>query len=668
MTGIRQLSAACALFVGLTACGSPELAEPPIDIDPGSVELPAPGTATEATISANRALADRLPLADPSDGEDAARGFLAALEGDAILDGDGNPVWAIPQFDFLAGDAPDTVNPSLWRQSGLAAKHGLFEVTDGIYQVRGYDLAVMSIIEGETGWIIVDPLTNIETAAASLKLVNDTLGERPVTGMIYTHSHVDHFGGARGIIEEPEIAERNVPVIAPVGFAEHAVSENLLAGNHMARRSTLMFGMTIPASETGKVGIGLGPGIPQGTVSLVLPTEELKGEVTQRIIDGVLFEFIDASGTEAPSEFMFYLPEKRALCTAEVATGTLHNVLTPRGAQVRDARAWSRVIDHVLSNYGDKSDVVFASHHWPSWGSENVQKFLTGQRDIYRYIHDQTLRAANSGSSQVEAAEALEEPDFQSDSFDTRGYYGTLNHNAKAVYQHYYGWWSGVPADYHKLPRVETARRYVEAMGGGTAVLEKGQVAFATGDYRWSAELLNHLMFAAPDSKPARDWLAASYEQLGFQAESGAWRSYYLSAAAELRRGLPTEEAVQLGSPDFLKAVPTIDIFDMLATRYVPGSVKAAPYAVEFRFPDTDEIISLLVEPSVLVPREQAATDPAAVMTINRSDFDRLLLGEASQLGLFTSGKLKVSGNRGRLSAIFDNLETPEFWFNVVEP
>lgn len=668
MPTIRTTAISLAAIATLVSCSAGKEAEPPIEVDPGSIELPAPGTATDVTVAANIALAERLPLDDPSDVEDAARGFLASIEAPAITDDDGNIVWSIAQYDFLDAPAPDTVNPSLWRQSKLAAQHGLFEVADGIYQVRGYDLAVMTVISGDTGWIIVDPLTNSETAAASLALVNETLGTRPVTGMIYTHSHIDHFGGARGIIEEDEIAERNVPVIAPTGFSEHAVSENLLAGNHMARRATLMFGMTLPFSETGNVGTGLGPGVASGTSGLVLPTEELNGLATRRTIDGVLFEFIDASGTEAPAEFMFYLPEKRALCTAEVATGTLHNVLTPRGAQVRDALAWSRVIDHVLATYADQSDVVFASHHWPSWGSDNVKDFLTGQRDIYRYIHDQTLRQANAGASQVEAAEALEEPEFQTARFDTRGYYGTLNHNSKAVYQHYYGWWSGVPADYHKLPRVETARRYVEAMGGGSAVLEKGQLAFGAGDYRWAAEILNHLVFAAPDAKPARDWLAATYEQLGFQAESGAWRSYYLSAAAELRRGLPEAEGPDLGNLDFLKAVPSRDLFDMLATRYQPGTIKAAPYALQFEFTDTEETLALLVEPSVLVPRMGAATEPAATMTIARSDFDRLLLRDATALGLITSGKLKISGNRGRITALFDSLETPEFWFNIVEP
>ncbi|MEL7113636.1 MAG: alkyl sulfatase dimerization domain-containing protein, partial [Pseudomonadota bacterium] len=540
--------------------------------------LPSPGTATEATKQANAALAARLDLSPGSDGEDARRDRLSFIEDEAIRSEDGAVVWAIPQFDFLDDAAPETVNPSLWRQSQLAAHHGLFKVMDGIYQVRGYDLAVMSIIEGETGWIIVDPLTATETAAASLKLVNDTLGARPVTGVLYTHSHADHFGGARGVISDEAVAA-GVPVLAPIGFSESAVSENLIAGNQMSRRATLMFGNTLPRSTTAHVGSGLGPGLPNGTISLILPTEEIEGRGTIRVIDGVTFEFIDAAGTEAPAEFMFYLPEKRALCTAEVATATFHNVLTPRGAKVRDALKWSRAIDYVLDQYGAESDVVFASHHWPTWGQDNVVQFLKSQRDIYRYVHDQTLRNANAGATMIEAAEAVEEPAFQGEDFTTRGYYGTLNHNAKAVYQHYFGWWGGVPADYYRLPHEASATRYVEAMGGTAAVLELGQEAFSSGDYRWAAEVFNHVVFADPDNQEARDWLSATYEQLGFQSESGAWRSYYLTGAAELRRGLPNVGDPRLGNPDFLKAIPSLDLFDALAARFNPAKMDRDPYA-----------------------------------------------------------------------------------------
>ncbi|MEL6860855.1 MAG: alkyl sulfatase dimerization domain-containing protein [Pseudomonadota bacterium] len=659
-----------AMAALLTACGQQEQAiQPTPEPSASAIEagLPTPGTATDVTKQTNAALADRLDLSQGSDGEDARRDRLSYIEDDAILGEDGSVVWSIPQFDFLEADAPETVNPSLWRQSQLAAHHGLFKVMDGVYQVRGYDLSVMSVIEGETGWIIVDPLTTAETAAASLKLVNETLGERPVTGVLYTHSHADHFGGARGVISDEDVAA-GVPVLAPIGFSESAVSENLIAGNQMSRRATLMFGNTLPRSMTAHVGSGLGPGLPNGTISLILPTEEIEGRGTVRVIDGVTFEFIDAAGTEAPAEFMFYLPEKRALCTAEVATATFHNVLTPRGAKVRDALKWSRAIDYVLAEYGEASDVVFASHHWPTWGQENVAQFLQSQRDIYRYVHDQTLRNANAGATMIEAAEAVEEPEFQAADFTTRGYYGTLNHNAKAVYQHYFGWWGGVPAEYNRLPHEITAARYVEAMGGTDAVLQLGQDAFNAGDYRWAAEVFNHLVFADASNQEARDWLSASYEQLGFQAESGAWRSYYLTGAAELRRGVPNIGNPQLGNPDFLKAVPSLDLFDALAARYNPAKMDRDPFVIVFNFPDRDETISLLVEQAVMVPRMGDTEAPTATVTIDRFDLDRLILGEAAPLGLITSGKMKLSGNRGAVSAMFDALDQPDFWFNTVEP
>lgn len=647
----------------LAACGT---ATEPQDIEISS--LPEAGVATETTAQVNQSVADRLPISDQSDFQDAQRGKLAAIDAPAILNADGGVVWSISQYEFLDGDAPSTVNPSLWRQSQLAAEHGLFEVMEGLYQVRGYDLSVMSVIAGETGWIIVDPLTTVETAGAALDLVNQTLGERPVTGMIYTHSHVDHFGGARGIIEEAEVSSRDVPVLAPIGFTENAVSENLIAGNHMSRRATLMFGNTIGRNPAAHIGSGLGPGIPNGTISLLLPTEEIDGESTRRVIDGVVFEFIDAAGTEAPAEFMFYLPSMRALCTAEVATATFHNVLTPRGAKSRDALKWSTVIDHVLAEYGDKSDVVFASHHWPTWGQENVETFLRSQRDIYRYVHDQALRRANAGASMVETAEELEEPAMQQGDFATRGYYGTLNHNAKAVYQHYFGWWGGEPSAYHRLPRPVTAPRYVEAMGGSDATLILGTEAFELGDYRWAAEVLSHLVFAEPDNEDAKQWLASSYEQMGFQAESGTWRSYFLTAAAELRRGVPDIGNPQLGNADFLKAVPSHDLFNALAARYDPSKLSRDPFAIVFSFPDTDETVTLHVGADVIVPRDGTEPDRVATVTVNRADFDRLVLREVQVPALLLSGGMTLEGDTSALAELFGALEQPPFWFNIVTP
>ncbi|MFN2259302.1 MAG: alkyl/aryl-sulfatase [Parasphingopyxis sp.] len=629
---------------------------------------PPPGEATQATRTANAAVADRLPLSDPSDLADATRGRIAQIEGGEIRDAEGNLVWSSAALDFLQQPAPATANPSLWRQSRLAAEHGLFEVVDGIWQVRGYDLSVMTVIRGESGWIVIDPLTTVEAARAALALVNDTLGARPVSALIYTHSHADHFGGARGIVEEEEIAARDIPVLAPIGFAEAAVAENLLAGTHMSRRATLMFGRIIPPGPASHIGSGLGPGLAGGSVSLVLPTEEIEGRGERRLVDGVAFEFVDAAGTEAPAELMFYLPDSRALHTAEVATTTFHNVLTMRGAEVRDALAWSRAIDDVLQRYGGEAEVMLASHHWPTWGNAELRAQLARQRDVYRYVHDQVLRRANSGATMVEAAEAIGEPGFMSEAFDARGYYGSLNHNAKAVYQQYFGWWGGVMADFHRLPHEQSAARYVEAMGGAEAVLARGIEAYDAGDYRWAAELLNHAVFADHENEQARSWLAAAYEQMGFQAESGAWRSYYLGAAQELRGGPPSAEPPALGNADFLRAVPTIQLFDMLASRYAPERLTRDPFALQFAFTDTGETVALEIGEAVMVPRLAEAEDPAATLTLSRANFEALLLRTRPPMQMMQAGELRIEGDPTALLALFQLLEQPNFWFATQVP
>ncbi|MCA8899990.1 MAG: MBL fold metallo-hydrolase [Hyphomonas sp.] len=659
---MNYAAAALAGLIALAACSKAAAPAP-------SAEAPPAGTATEATRTANAALAARLPLGERSDFDDASRGLLAQITED-IVDAEGGIVWAVNAHDFITGEAPDTVNPSLWRQESLNAIHGLFEVQDGLYQVRGYDLATMSVIRGDTGWIIVDPLLSKETGAAALKLVNDTLGERPVTGIIYTHSHGDHFGGVRGVIDEADAAARRVPILAPIGFTEAAVSENLLAGNYMSRRAVLMFGNTLPDSATEQVGVGLGGRLSRGTIGIIPPTEEVPGRGTRRTVDGIDFEFIDAANTEAPAEFMFYLPQFRALCTAEVATATFHNGLTLRGAKVRDFLEWSRVIDYALVNYAARSDVVFASHHWPTFGQDRVEDFLRGQRDIYRYTHDQTVRRANSGQTQFEIAEAIEEPAIQSTNFDTRGYYGTLNHNSKAVYQHYFGWWDGVPATFNAWPMEEHAKRMVALAGGEDAALAAGQKAFGDGDYRWAAEVLNAIVFTNPQNQAARDWLASSYEQMGFQAESGAWRDYYLTGAAELRRGLPDEGTIRAaGSADFIRGVPTVDLFNALAVRYDPSKMTRDPFALNFVFTDTGETLALDVGRSTTFPRPgQAAANPAATLTMTRAAFNDLILRTRTFQEIAGAGEARLDGDATALLAWFGALETAPFWFNIVEP
>ncbi|MEL6980580.1 MAG: alkyl sulfatase dimerization domain-containing protein [Pseudomonadota bacterium] len=661
----RRTALGLALVAATPAVIAPTAARAREDIAPAA---PAPGLVTETTKTLNAALGGRLDLARDLDQERATRGKLARIEADAIRGAQGNVVWPIAQFDFLKGPAPDTVNPSLWRQAQLAAEHGLFEVTDGLWQVRGYDLAVMSVIRGDTGWIIIDPLTTAETSAAALKLVQETLGERPVSALIYTHSHADHYGGARGVLTEEEIAARGVPVIAPFGFLENAVAEQLLAGNHMGRRATLMFGSVLPRNPEGHVSSGLGPALSTGTLGLLPPTVELSQEIQTRVIDGVAFEFMDAAETEAPAEFIFYLPEKRALCTSEVVCATFHNILTPRGAKARNALRWSRVIDDALVRWGDVSDVTFASHHWPVWGTDEVKKRLTAHRDMYRFIHDQTLRLANAGETMFEVAEKIEEPAVQSEEMTARNYYGTLNHNSKAVYQYYFGWWGGVPADYYALPATESAPRYVEAMGGADRVLTLGVEAYEAGDYRWAAELLNKVVFADPESRAAREWLAASYEQIGYQAESGAWRSYYLGAASELRDGVPDAPPPKFGSADFLDAVDSRDLLDALAARFNPAKMAREPFALNFVFPDRDEAMSVEVGAATVTPRSAPAEGAAAKLTLSRADLDLVLLRQKRLVAMVPLGEATVEGDLTALMSFFGALDQPEFWFNTATP
>ncbi|MGB3738027.1 MAG: alkyl sulfatase dimerization domain-containing protein [Pontixanthobacter sp.] len=631
---------------------------------------PEPGEASEHTAAYNARVAAALPLDDPRDFADARRGLLAQLDSD-ILNADGSVAWDVDEFAFLERSPPQSVNPSLWRQSRLAAMHGLFEVVPGIYQIRGYDLAVMTLIVGESGWIVVDPLLTAATARAGLDLANRTLGERPVSAVIYTHSHGDHFGGVRGVLSVEDYAKGDTPVIAPHGFTAEVVGENVLAGTAMTRRAQYQFATAVPSSAFGPVGVGLGPKLAQGSVGLLPPTRELTQDGGTLTIDGVAFEFLDAGGTEAPAEFVFYLPRFRALHTAEVATRTFHNVLTPRGALVRDTLEWSRAIDTILMRFGPKSDVVLASHHWPGWGRQVVRERLRNQRDIYRYVHDQTLRMANQGLTMDEIAERIDEPAFAADDFGARGYYGTFEHNAKAVYQRYFGWWNAVPADYDPLPKVEEAGRWIDAIGGPEKALRLGREAHDAGDYRWSARLLQSLVFAYPGHRDAKPWLAASYEQLAFQSEAGTWRNLYLAAAHDLRTPIAAP-ATALLSQEVVASIPTLDLFDALASRFDPakmqGDAKGGDAVLQFTFPDTNETIHVDLRRSVMFPRRGTAEGADAGLTIARVQFNRLLARKITLPELVQSGEAAVAGNPALIAAMFAALDEPDPGFAIVTP
>ncbi len=627
--------------------------------------------ATEATRRANDAVAQALPLDDPADFEFADRGFLATRGDPKIQNGAGKLLWDLETFSFLEGGAPATVNPSLWRQAKLNARHGLFEVADGIYQVRGFDIANVTFIRGNTGWIVIDPLTCAETARAALDLVDEKLGKRPIHTVIYTHSHIDHFGGVRGVVSDEDVAAGRTGVVAPLGFLEAAVSENVIAGVVMGRRATYMYGSLLPAQPDGYVDSGLGKGPVLGSVGLIAPTESITETGTERVYDGVEIVFQMTPNTEAPAEMNFYFPKHRSLCMAENCTATLHNLYTPRGAQVRDALSWSKYIDESIELFADGADSVFASHHWPRWGRDTVRHFLSKQRDVYRYIHDQSMRMANRGETMVEIAEQLALPESLRTEMHARDYYGTVNHNAKAVYQRYLGWFDGNPAHLHELPPVEASKKYVEFMGGAAAALEKARADFDKGDYRWVAQVVNHVVFADPENVEAKGLQADALEQMGYQAESGPWRSFYLTAALELRNGVDRSSAPDIteNAGGILPSMSVEMIFDSMAVRLNGPKAAGQTLLINFDFTDTQEQYVLRLENGVLsnTPNRQVES-PDATMRLKRTALDALILGQRPLDQLIASGDLAIDGNAQALLGLFGLLEASDAGFNIVTP
>ncbi|MCW5889733.1 MAG: MBL fold metallo-hydrolase [bacterium] len=623
---------------------------------------------TDRTAARNAAVAAALPLDDQQDFLDARRGLVASDPEVEITGADGRRIWSTRDYAFVTGEAPPSVDPSLWRQAKLNGIHGLFEVAPGIHQVRGYDLANMSIIAGRTGWIVVDPLGSHETAAAALALARRHLGEQPIRAVIFTHSHVDHFGGIDGVL--PDAAARaGVRLIAPKGFIEEATSENVLAGLAMGRRATFMYGMPLARSPRGHVDTGLGKQPSRGGLSIAVPTDLVDRTPQAMDVDGVPFVFQYTPASEAPAELTFYLPGAKAFCAAEIATHTMHNLYTLRGAKVRDALRWSGYLEEAIELFPD-AEVVFASHHWPVWDRPRVRAFLEQQRDMYRYIHDQTLRLANAGATPLEIAEQIELPASLRTGFATRGYYGTVRQNARAVYQSYFGWYDGNPANLDPLPPVEAATRYVAAMGGAAAVLEKADAAFDAGDYRWAATLLNHVVFAEPDDATARERLAAVYDQLGYQAESGPWRDEYLTGALELRHGPQGSAVDPVEAANLLLHLPLADFFASLAARVVGPKADGADTTLNLTFTDLDETWVLTLANAVLHAARRDP-DPAAAATVRltRPFLVRLVTGQSGLRELVFSDELKVDGSRMALLSFLMLLEragsTP---FPIVTP
>ena len=559
--------------------------------------------ATSFTEHANVAFCEAAGLEWES-GEDvefASRGFIARLTDPVIRAADGRVVWDLEQYRFLEPEtAPPTAHPALWRHARLNMLHGLFKVTDRIYQVRGHDLSVVSFIEGDSGYIVIDPLISTETARASLELVCEHVGERPVVAVIHTHNHIDHWGGVKGVASLDDVAAGRVRIIVPEGFLEAAARENVLAGNVMARRAQYMFGLLLPAGAKAQIDDGLGKTLSKGTVTLIAPTDVISETGTEMTIDGVQIVFHVTPGTEAPAEMNFYFPQFRALCMAENCSHNLHNLYTLRGGEARDAKAWARYLNEAIELFAHKSDLVFTSHHWPVFGARRALEYMKKQRDMYRYIHDQTLRLANHGLTMVEIAETIELPPELANEWFARGFYGSVNHNAKGVYQKYLGFFDGNPANLHPLPPEDAGKNYVEFMGGADAVLEKARAAFARGDYRWVVQVVNHLVFAEPDNSEARNLQADALEQLGYTAESAAWRNFYLTGAQELRNGVASAGGGGGANPDVARAMTVNDVFDFLAVRLNGPNAVGKRITLNFDFVDVEERYALTLENAVL--------------------------------------------------------------------
>mgnify|MGYP000388876282 CR=1 FL=1 len=627
--------------------------------------------AASATKASNGALMNALPFDNTSDFDAAHKGLIEALPQDTIKGGAGNVIWNPQQYGFIKeGDkAPDSVNPSLWRQSQLINISGLFEVTDGIYQVRNLDLSNMTIIEGKEGITVVDPLISAETAKVAIDLYYKNRGKKPVKAVIYTHSHVDHYGGVKGIVSQEDVNAGKVKVYAPDGFLEAAVAENVMAGNAMSRRASYMYGNLLPADPRGQVGAGLGTTTSAGTVTLIAPTEIVMKTGEKHTIDGLTYEFLMAPDSEAPAEMLWFIEEKKAISAAEDATHTLHNTYSLRGAKIREPLPWSKYLNQAINMWGDKAEVMFAQHHWPTWGNDNVVQLLKSQRDIYRYINDETLRLANHGYTRDEIAEQFTLPDGLAKVWANRGYYGSISHNVKATYVLYLGWFDGNPATLHELTPVESAKRYVEFMGGADAALEKARKYYDKGEYRWVAQVVKHVVFADPNNQAAKNLEADALEQMGYQAESGPWRNFYLTGAQELRSGVAQLPTPDTASPDTVRAMTPEMFFDYLAVRLNGPKAGDATALLNFDFGGDAGQYLLELGNGVLNHTAGITSDKAdATVKLSRDTLNKIILQQITLDQALKAGDVTIDGDESKLKELVSYLDSFDFWFNIVTP
>lgn len=628
-----------------------------------------PKNATVATLAYNRAVLEALPFDDVQDFEDAHRGFLGTLPEVEIKSDQGRVVWSLRDYAFLSEQqAPPTVNPSLWRQARLNMTNGLFQVTDRVYQVRGFDISNMTLIEGDRGVIVIDPLISTEVARAALELYVQHRGWRPVTAVVYSHSHTDHYGGVRAVVDEADVRSGKVDIIAPDRFMEQVVSEAVLAGTAMLRRAQFQFGATLPKGPRGQVDAGLGKITSRGTVTLIPPTRTVEQPIEVHRVDGIEIVFQLTPETEAPAEMHMFYPELRALNLAENATHNLHNIYPIRGAQARDANAWAKYLNEAIDRFGRDADVVFAQHHWPVWGNARVLDYLRKQRDLYKYLHDQTVRLMNHGYKAAEIAECLTLPKSLAATWHVRGYYGTLSHNAKAVYQRYIGWYDANPANLNPLPPVERGRKYVEYMGGAKTAIGRARDDFARGNYRFVAEVMSHVVFADPSNIEARELGADALEQLGYAAESATWRNAYLLGALELRQRQPSVMARDV-SPDIVRNLGLDHFFDYLGVRLNADKAEGRSIAINWVFSDSGSQYVLNLENCALTYLAGRHTDGAdATVTLDRTVLNSLVLRQIVFADAVHRGLVRVEGDPAKVAELFSLFDDFTLMFEVVEP
>lgn len=589
-----------------------------------------------------------LPFEDKRDFEEAKKGFIAAPEYKQIMAEAGHVAWDIGSYEWLLqGKDFDSIHPSLQRQAILNMEYGLYEVLPGkIYQVRGYDLANISFIRGKTGWIVFDPLTAKETAAAALKFINEKIENLPVVAVVYSHSHGDHFGGVRGVVDEKDVRSGKVKVIAPLGFMDHAVSENVYAGNAMNRRMFFQYGVLLPRSPFGHVDQSIGKNTAAGNLGLIPPNVIIKDDIEEMSVDGVKMVFQNTPGTEAPAEMNTYFPDWKTFWAAENITGTIHNIYTLRGALVRDALEWSKQINKALYLFGQEAEIIFSSHSWPRWGNERIQEVMRSQRDTYANLNNGVLHLANQGVTINQIHNRYEVPKSLQQQWSARSYHGSVEHNSRAVVNRYLGYWDGNPTTLIPLSPEDSAPLYVEMMGGAKVILKKGQELFDVGKYRHAQEILNKLVYAQPQNQEAKDLLADVFEQIGYQQESPSVRNSFLAAAYELRSGIPTGASPKSSGPDIIRAMTTELWLDFLGIRLDSGKAEGKAFKINLITPDNNEKFVVELSNGTLTNISGFQADDADLtITIDRSDLEQTMMGAVSFDEQIKTGKAKLVGN-----------------------